>query len=365
VADIAAALDEPVVAVPRYVPPAGGALPVDDELYIERQADADLAAAIERRENIVLLKGARQMGKTSLLFRGLKAARASGARTVYIDFQKLNLSQLESLDRFYQSLGEWLAEELDFDLDIAAVWNPRRTANVNFERFFERELLPRVAGHFVLAMDETDRLFDFAFKDEFFGLVRSWYNERQMNTDSAWRNMSILIAYATEPHLFISNMSQSPFNVGFQLDLADFTVEQSERMNQLYGSPLQSLKQVTAFQDLVAGQPYLVRRGLFEIRTKSYTVEQFAALAVKDDGPYGDHLRRMLVVLARNPPLLDATRDFLRNGRTVGAADFYRLRRAGILVGGSPFEARARCRLYAEYLQRHLDAGERAAIAVG
>ena len=365
IAELNAALAAESHEIPRYVPPVGGALPLDDEFYIARQADTDLAAAIRRKENIILLKGARQMGKTSLLIRGSKEARTAGARTVYIDYQKLNLTQLVSLDVFYRSLCEWLAEELELEVSVESFWNTRRTANMNFERFLERELLPRVGGHFVLAMDETDRLFDFPFKDEFFGLLRSWYNERQMNPDSAWRRMTILIAYATEPHLFISNLSQSPFNVGLALDLADFTPEQTGRMNQLYGSPLTALSKVTSFHNLVGGQPYLVRRGLFEIRTKNYSIEQFEELAVKDDGPFGDHLRRMLVVLARNPPLCEAMREHLRTRRTVATADFYRLRRAGILVGGSPLEARPRCRLYAEYLQRHLDAVQSAATVAG
>ena len=100
------------------------------------------------------------MGKTSLLIRGSKEARTAGARTVYIDYQKLNLTQLVSLDVFYRSLCEWLAEELELEVSVESFWNTRRTANMNFERFLERELLPRVGGHFVLAMDETDRLFE-------------------------------------------------------------------------------------------------------------------------------------------------------------------------------------------------------------
>lgn len=354
VQELVASIARPSTVVPRYVPPVGGALPIDDEFYITRPTDGELRAAIERKESIVLIKGARQMGKTSLLVRGLKAARAVGATTAYTDYQKLNLSQLTNLETFYKSLCEWLAEELDVDLNLDEVWNPKRTPNFNLERFVERTLLPRIKGHLVWAMDETDRLFDIPFKDEFFGLLRSWYNDRQIKTESGWGNLTVLIAYATEPTLFISNLSQSPFNIGLDLELADFTPDQVEQMNQKYGSPLRRLEDVKSFHGLVGGQPHLVRRGLFEMRMKNYTLDQFIDLSGKDDGPYGDHLRRILVVLARNPHLSEALRQHLGRGAVLGSDAFYRLRRAGLLLGAGPTEARARCRLYADYLRRHL-----------
>ena len=74
----------------------------------------------------------------------------------------------------------------------------------------------------------------------------------------------------------------------------------------------------------------------------------------KDDGPYSDHLRRILVVLASTPALTEALRQFLSKGTPLSSEFFYRLRRAGLLLGAAPTEARPRCPLYAEYLKRHL-----------
>lgn len=56
-------------------PPAlesvGGAVPLNSDFYLARSADGELRAAISNRDSIILIKGARQMGKTSLLARGL------------------------------------------------------------------------------------------------------------------------------------------------------------------------------------------------------------------------------------------------------------------------------------------------------
>ena len=60
----------------------GGAVPLGSKFYIVRRADEELRTAIARRESIVLIKGARQVGKTSLLARGLEHARASGATVI-------------------------------------------------------------------------------------------------------------------------------------------------------------------------------------------------------------------------------------------------------------------------------------------
>src|SRR5208337_1068517 len=65
-------------ARPAALEALGGAVPLDSEFYITRPADGDLKSAICKRDSIVLIKGARQMGKTSLLARGMQIAREQG-----------------------------------------------------------------------------------------------------------------------------------------------------------------------------------------------------------------------------------------------------------------------------------------------
>ena len=42
------------------------------------------------------------------------------------------------------------------------------------------------------------------------------------------------IAYATEAHLFITDVNQSPFNVGTRLTVEDFTLSQVADLNERY-----------------------------------------------------------------------------------------------------------------------------------
>ena len=55
-------------------------------------------------------------------------------------------------------------------------------------------------------MDEVDRLFAYPFASEVFGLFRSWHNERALRPYAPWRQLTLAIAYATEAHLFISEL---------------------------------------------------------------------------------------------------------------------------------------------------------------
>ena len=50
--------------------------------------DQEFNAAIGRSDSIILVKGARQMGKTSLLARGLQQAREAGAQVILTDFAR-------------------------------------------------------------------------------------------------------------------------------------------------------------------------------------------------------------------------------------------------------------------------------------
>jgi serine/threonine protein kinase len=331
-----------------------GAVPLDSRFYIVRDTDEDFLQAIKRRDSIVLVKGARQMGKTSLLARGLQQSRGAGAKVVLTDFQKLNATHLESIDNFFLALSEMIFDQLNLDVEPEAAWNPRRGASINFERYIRRVVLEQIGAPLVWAMDEVDRLLTCQFGSEVFGLFRSWHNERSLDPSSPWEQLTLAIVYATEPHLFITDPNQSPFNVGTKLELKDFTLDQVAELNERYHSPLNGKTEVPRYFRLVGGHPYLVHSGIYEIKKRGLSLPAFEALADRDEGPFGDHLRRILVLLARDPALTEVMREVLRGNSCPTTDSFYRLHSTGLLSGHSAREAKLRCPLYANYLERHL-----------
>jgi len=333
--------------------PSGGAVPIDSPFYIERPADAAFKAAIARSDAIVLLKGSRQMGKTSLLARGLQAARAAGARVVLTDFQALNESQLASVDALLLALATAVAVQLDLDPPDPASWNPVFGSNMNMELFLRRKVFAGTAGPVVWGIDEVDRLFANPFAGEVFGLFRSWHNLRSLNPDGPWSWLTLAIAYATEAHLLITDPNQSPFNVGTRLTLEDFALDEVTELNLRYGRPLHSADEIERFYRLVNGQPYLTRRGLDEMTQHEWSFAEIESRADREDGPFGDHLRRLLASLVHSPEMAATVRNLLQ-GTPPERNHFYRLRSGGVLAGQAADEARLRCPLYAAYLKRHL-----------
>src|SRR5207248_1694670 len=119
----------------------GGAVPLQSRFYVERETDGQFRTAIGRRDSIVLVRGARQIGKTSLLARGLDEARQSGAKVVLTDFQTLSPAHLESTEALCRALGAMIAEQLDLDFYPEDLWEPGRGANANFSRYLARVAL--------------------------------------------------------------------------------------------------------------------------------------------------------------------------------------------------------------------------------
>jgi hypothetical protein len=305
------------------------------------------------RDSIVLVKGGRQMGKTSLLARGLEKAETGGARVVLTDFQSFSSTQMQTDDGLYRCLAYEFAAQLQLDVDPKSTWNEWLGANTNFERFIQAQILSNVDGHLIWAMDEVDRLFALPFAPDFFGLIRSWHNRRALRPEGNWAKLTIAIAYATEAHLFITDLNQSPFNVGTRLTLDDFTLEQLAELNQRYGQPLRGADEESRFWRLTGGQPYLSRRGLDEMVRKSMPFADLESHADNEEGPFGDHLRRVLVGVSNDPNLLLDTKTVLHATGFPTIEGFYRLRSAGIFVGDSPQTAELRCELYKTYLLRH------------
>lgn len=352
--------ERPHVPIPHGVPaapmetPVGG-VPPGSPYYVERATDQQFLEALDRRESIILVNGARQMGKTSLLARGLQQAREKQMRVVLTDFQTLSSRHLESPDALFRVLAEYIAEQLDLDvLPEGDAWKSGSDPGVNLQRYMRRHVLSPTPTPLVWAMDEVDRLFSCSFGSEVFGLFRSWHNARALDPAGPWSRLTLAISYATEAQLFITDINQSPFNVGLKVSLDDFSRAQVADLNARYESPLRSEAEISRFVRLVRGQPYLVRRGLHEMRARSCSIDEFERQADREDGFYGDHLRRILVVLTRHSDLLAAVRGMLRDQPCADHATFFSLRGLGIVAGDTFHDARLRCDLYVNYLERHL-----------
>lgn len=336
------------------IEPVSGALSLNSPFYISRPTDDEFLSALARQDSIVLIKGARQVGKTSMLARGLQHARDWESKVVLTDFQNFNLSYLESVEKFFPVLAELITDQLSPEISPRELWNPYLGPSANFERFWRRAILAQTESPIVWCLDEVDRLFACDFASEVFGLFRSWHNKRALDPAGPWSRLTLVLAYATEAHLFITDPNQSPFNVGTRLHLGDLTIEQVAELNRRYGSPLTTDGELQRFFDLIGGHPYLSNSGLWEMKTHRISFEDLSVQASQEVGIFSDHLRRLLFSINRDPETADAMRAILRNESCPTADLFYRLRSAGAISGQSAPEAKIRNKLYEIFLRNRL-----------
>ena len=308
--------------------------------------------AIKSAESILLVKGPRQMGKTSLLGRGGQLARELGLRNVTTDFQKIGSSQLANEDQFYKLLAATLARQLGVKYDFANEWLDVFGPGINMDNFI-RTLLDAAPAPLVWFMDEADKLFGIPYASDFFGLIRSWHNSRATEPEGPWGRFTVAISYATEAHLFIQDLNQSPFNVGRHIQLQGFDVEQTEELNRRYGAPL-ALGEVRALHGLVSGQPFLTRRALDVVKRGVMDFPALMEQSGRDDGPFGDHLKRILVSVSQLPEVLESLRTSLENPNLRDAEGFHRLVSAGVMYQTGDNKIAFTCELYRRYFETHL-----------
>lgn len=354
VAELVSAMTEPPKPKTSDVQfePVGGAVPPDSPFYVERLTDIEFSKAIRSHESILLVKGPRQVGKTSMIGRGTQQVLELGWRFATTDFQKLSSSHLASDDAFYKLLAATLARQLKFQYDFANEWIDVFGANMNLDNFV-RSLIEASDEPLVWFMDEADKLFGVPFASDFFGLVRSWHNSRATEPGGPWSRFTVVIGYATEAHLFIQDLNQSPFNVGRQLPLRNFTLEQTADLNVRYGSPLTS-DQVRQVWELVAGQPFLTRRTLDVLARKTMDFATLMETSARDDGPYGDHLKRILISVSQMPPVLEALRMSITNPEFQETEGVHRLIASGVAQQTAGNKIVLMCELYRNYLSSHL-----------
>ena len=334
----------------------GGAVPLGSKFYVRRPTDDEFHAAIARRDSIVLVKGARQMGKSSLLARGLEQARDEGIAAASTDLQALNDSDFKSLETFYIALANSLSspEQLNLKVLLGDVWDRRYSPNTNFDHYLRHEALGKLNLHLFWGLDEVDQLFTCPFGEEVFRLFRSWHNKRATDPTGPWARLTLVVAHATEASLFITDLNNSPFNVGTRVTLHDFNPDQVMELSRRYGHPLEAQAELEQLTRLVGGQPFLVRRALDELVAHRVSLGELELQADLDDGIFADHLRRLLAALKRDQSLVEVVRSLLRGHCSIDATSFYRLRSAGLLEGESERAAHLRCKLYANYFRRHL-----------
>ncbi len=331
-----------------------GQVPLRSPFYVIRPpVETDCYAAVVKPGALIRVKAARQMGKSSLMSRILDHGSMQGYCSVPIYFQEADGEVFEDLEKFLRWFCAIIAEELDLDIPIEALWQSSALGNKRkCTNFFQKHLLPAIKTPLVLGLDEVDLVFQhLKIAQDFFALLRTWH-ERGKN-QATWQNLRLVIVHSREVYIPL-DMHQSPFNVGMPVGLPELSAAQVENLAQRHGLSL-SQQQVAALLAMVGGHPYLVRVALYELARGRLSLAELLQVAPTEEGPYEDHLRRHLANLRSDQRLVKAVEEMLhsRTAVVIGTDEAFQMDSMG-LVRRRGNAAELLCDLYRQYLSERL-----------
>lgn len=195
---------------------------VPPTLYVERDADRQIRTVIQNMTRPGYILVARQMGKTNLLLHTKDILENERNVYTYIDFTSI----------FCETEAECYDEIIDITLDThkdifrkeAEIIEQRRNSRpLTTQREFTRDLrlLIGAVDKLVIILDEIDALTRMPFSDNVFSLIRSHYFQRKNYPDLS--KLSYLLSGVMEPKDIIKNPDISPFNIGQEIYVKDFT----------------------------------------------------------------------------------------------------------------------------------------------
>ncbi|MDX1522409.1 MAG: AAA-like domain-containing protein, partial [Anaerolineae bacterium] len=335
------------------ITPPYGTMPPTSKFYVEREADDRCRDYLTQAQAFTLfIQAPRQVGKSSLMLRMVHRAKTKFQRkTVFVDFQKFPEHLLADPENFFIEFCLMIGDALNVPDAIDKFWNSRRTNIIKCSRYITHHVIPKVGDSVILAMDEVERMLVSPFRSDFFGMLRTWHNDRV--TDTSFAKLTLMLSSSTEPYLLIDNPNQSPFNIAERVTLRDFTLQEVGTLNDLHGAIL-TPPEVEALMQLTNGHPFLTRMALFTIAKRAMTFAELQARSISDNGPFGDHLSHFLLKISERPILREALAHICQHQDLDDDTLFHRLKASGLIIRRNK-QVVFRNQLYDRYFKERLN----------
>jgi len=281
-------------------------------IYIERPPiEEKCYKAIVQPGALIRIKAPQKMGKTLLLEKLLNYAREQGYQTAKLDLKLADSSAMTDLKTFLHWLCANVSDSLNLEVMIDEYWQDSLGLNTSCTRYFQRYLLPSINTSLVFAIDNYERLFQYAnIFSEFCLLLRSWYETAKQGDrmGKIWQKLRLVVVNSTEIYPTL-DINRSPFNVGLAIELPEFNQQQLQEMVKLYGLSEQlNNNGLSQLVKLVGGHPYLVIEAITHLKSQESSYEEILTLAPTEQGIFSYHLRQQLESLQNDNELLSGYR---------------------------------------------------------
>ena len=306
---------------------------------------------ITRSGSLIRIKGAKWMGKTSLVNRILSQGIFQRQKTIYLDFDAIEHTILQDLDKLLRWLCVMISYQLKLANKVDDYWNTDILgSNDNCSFYLNNYVLAEIDRDIVLALDNIDRLFSYQETvEDFLGLLRSWHEKGK--TYHCWSRLKLVLAHSTEIYDPL-DINQSPFNAGVPVLLEEFDRDSVATLANLYQLNWNE-SDLDKLMEEVGGHPYLVRLTMYHVYTQNLPLDEFLREAISETGIYSHLLRHLANILQRSPELNQTFKQVVQSDRpiTLDRQHLYKLHSLGLVKHNRNLVA-PRCKLYRNYFNK-------------
>jgi small GTP-binding protein len=323
----------------------GGALQGDS--YIMREADKKLQRAILDNTLFPYFLAARQSGKSSILAQTQAVLRSPDLQIAIVDLSEFAPVSLSSYERFVSAFITEILSEIGSEGELRdRIAQAEKSPRFLLESI--RAIVSHVAGRLVICIDEIDVLTRCDFKDAFLGQIRALFNRR--TREGALKRIQFVLAGAASSEDLITDLRQSPFNVGEDIRLDDLSSDGVKQLLLLgWQADTPQVDEANhALLSWTSGSVFLCQDILhrafqsFYDQSDSSPLPQLIEKAVADvinESAETIHFRNIGRILNDDAPLLNKWRDWTM-GRAPNKGIINDLLIAGICRRDAPFRNR-------------------------
>jgi hypothetical protein len=222
-------------------------------VYVTRASDHQLRRHLERGDFCYVL-APRQSGKSSMFRAAALDLAARGVECRSLDLNSVGLADASDLE-WYADLARAVSETLGVTADGMPTASVSTPAIHQFWRWLANAA-KRLTRPTVLVFDEIDRLHNLqrVAVDDFFATLRAFL--QTVNDGGAAGRLTLCVSGTTTSRALIADELRTPFNVGTEIVVTDFDVEECAAF--LPAIPHEELAPsiLTTVHRYTAGHPY-------------------------------------------------------------------------------------------------------------